>query len=457
MRALWLTLGLLLIPSVAEAQADSVWAFSVVPAGMVDSIVQRSQRDTSVTTIRNGPRMVLWGAPYLKTFRLRDSLRVWCTGRCQWEWDSVVPVDSLTDAGDGALALWMHALHGSDSACAMGSCGAGVSVGNADTGADKDHPEFAGRFWYGKNYGGHSGPGPAPDSTDFSDTIAGCNGHGTHVLSSMGGISTGGALAARLVAYRVMNSGNGGCLAYSSASTRALLDATRNGVDVMNISIAHNQSYAMGQALVARKNAGFVTCGSSGNDGSGPTLFWPAGDSSGVGAGAADAGGNRASFSRWGPALDFLGAGVGVWGAVPGGYAGKSGTSMGSPWTCATFAQVYSTAEFQAMPKTRVKVDSAQSLLCRTATRKPASGRDDYVGCGIPHAARAIADLRGGVWIAGDTLQVVEGVQEKCFPMVATRAFTVHATSGVAWRRDGDSVCLTLGPDTPRTIQVVVQ
>jgi len=361
-----------------------------------------------------------------------------------------IPPDSTDlDAATPLAGYWMHTLHGSDLACAMDACGQGIKGGAADTGIDRFHPEFAGRFLYGKGYGDALIFGAPVDTTDFRDDLPGCNGHGTHVTSSIGGVNVGGAPKIQVVHYRVM--GGTQCLAYGSNTTRALIDATANGIDIMNVSIGHTQSYSMSIHLKARREAGYVTCGANGNSGA-ASLFWPAGDSNSVGAAAVDGAGNRAGFSNYGAETDFGGAGVGVTGAMPGGgYAGKSGTSMASPWVCSQFAQLFSTPEFQTMPKNKAKVDSAQNLLCASADRKPAGGRDIYTGCGISNVARAIAMMRGGVEIAAvktDTIPPAAQIPPStCKPVVSTKPWS--ATTNAPWitlSSTADQLCYTINP-----------
>lgn len=467
--AVFLWLGAMFALGLNAQERRATWVVNAVDASQIDSL-------RAAVAVLGGssdhPDVVFYRirGPYKG---LRDSLFVYADSNREapvgrrtavtgpWKrWVQFVELDGLIEVPrdstpEGAAPLeavfWFKDLHGAGLACAMGACGKNVKVGAADTGMDRDHPEFAGRLLYGKGYGGTTIIGGVIDSTDFADNIPGCNGHGTHVESTLGGATMGGAKDATLVFYRVMNTGDGGCLAASSNTTKALLDATRNGVDVMNVSIGHSQSYSMGLALLARKAAGLVTCGASGNDGTGPTIYWPGGDSSAVGAGAVDAAGARAYFSRWGPALDFVGAGVGVLGASPGGgYVTKSGTSMGSPWTCTTIAQLLSTPEFQAMPKNKARVDSAQALLCASAKFKPVGGRDDYMGCGVPDASRAIALMRGGGEVAApktDTLTTAAAVTV-CKPFVTTwpawRAVT--STPWITLTSTQDSLCYTTIP-----------
>lgn len=364
-----------------------------------------------------------------------------------------VPNDTTPDFFEDAARVqassnWGVGFIGADKLHALGITGQGTIGAGLDTGIDQYHPEFAGRFLWGLNTGGHSTSigSPAPPETDFRDVIAGCNGHGTHTTSTINGATVGMAPSSGVVHYRVFNSGESGCYAYASSTNRAINDGVPRGVDAFNVSIGHGGSFSMDQVVMAARNAGSVVCGANGNNGTG-TLYMPAASLSAFASAAVDGSGNRASFSNYGSETDIGSPGVGINGAMPGGgYAAKSGTSMASPTSCGAFLLLFSTPEFQAMPRTKARVDSAQALLCNFAERRPAGGRDAYTGCGTLNVARAVAGMRGGAatsWSSKNYQTSGSSVTDSILYVCATDVCEVTTTGPITILRQGAYIVFT--------------
>jgi len=364
-----------------------------------------------------------------------------------------IPIDTIPDFFDDAARVqassnWGVAYIGADKLHALGIRGEGTIGAGLDTGIDQYHPEFAGRFLWGLNTGGHSSSifSPAPPETDFTDTIGGCNGHGTHTTSTINGATVGMAPEAGVVHYRVFNSGDAGCFAYGSSTNRAINDGVSRNVDAMNVSIGHGGSFTMDMVVTAARNAGSIVCGANGNNGSG-TLYMPAAAPNAFASAAVDGSGNRAGFSQYGAETDIGAPGVGINGAMPGGgYAGKSGTSMASPTSCGAFLLLFSTPEFQAMPRAKARVDSAQALLCNFAERRPAGGRDVYTGCGTLNVARAVAGMRGGAatsWSSKNYQTSGSSITDSVLYVCATDNCQVTTNGPVSILRQGEYIVFT--------------
>ncbi len=361
-----------------------------------------------------------------------------------------VPNDTTPDffrdaAGAQESANWGVAFIGADKLHLVGIKGDSTIGAGIDTGIDKTHSEFAGRFLWG--YNAAAGPlGGTVDTLDFSDTINGCNGHGTHTTSTIGGATLGIAPKTGVVHYRVFDPTASTCVAYTSSTVRAINHAVGRGVDAMNVSIGHTASSSLGNAATLARNAGSIVCGANGNSGT-SGLFYPAGAPDGFGSAAVDGVGSRASFSNSGPETDIGAPGVNITGAMPGGgYANKSGTSMASPTSCGAFLLLFSTPEFRAMPRTRTRVDSAQSLLCRYAERKPVGGHDDFIGCGTLNVARAVAGLRGGAltsWSSKNYQTAGTSVTDSMLYVCATDECQISTIGPVTILRQGTYIVFT--------------
>lgn len=439
----WWWVGLLFIPTTVEAQVVQAFATDSIPAHL-DSVVARSRKDTTIQTLKQ-PGVIIWITRYANRWHLRDSLNVWCTRSCRWEWDGVV---EMPDSGATSLEVtpvWGVSAIGAPAAWAMGYTGQGVKVASLDSGIDPNHPGYL-------VGGGYAATGVVFGGTaTWTDDIPSCNGHGTHVGGTMAGKNGYGvAPGATLFGIKVFSDVNGQCLAYTSSQIAGIEWAVANGIRAINISIGgSNPSAAYQNAIASARNAGVIVSAANGNSGTTPPLF-PGRAEYLLGVASVNQSLQRSGFSNYGPTTDLSGPGEGVESTMPGGgYGTKSGTSMATPHVVGAAALVMS-----AEPT--LSADSVMQLL-RLSADSLGPRPNDYTGWGLVRPDKAIALARGGVWVAGPVVDSVRVMGEKCYPMVATRAYTVGVTAGVQWRQDGDRVCLTLTADSPRAIRVTVQ
>ncbi len=185
--------------------------------------------------------------------------------------------------------------------------GQGVVVGVLDTGIDYDHPDLAGNIIDDRGsgvvrdflFGGDD------DATD--DTF---NGHGTSVASVIASVDNavgliGVAPGAKIRPYRVCD---GSCPL--SAIIGGLVQATVDGVDVINMSFGGGAGKNFeASAIQAAARAGIVLVASAGNDAS-QKIHFPAGYGQVLAVGATDINDNPASFTNFGGWVDITGPGV---------------------------------------------------------------------------------------------------------------------------------------------------
>ena len=213
-----------------------------------------------------------------------------------------------------------------------------------DTGVDASHPALAGHLAgdgfdfieeqpiaYDKPYG---------HDVDGDGYVDEAWGHGTHLSSLIALMNPD----ARILPARVLDSeGNGN--AFDVA--RAIRWATDRGASIINLSLSVSaKSLTVAEAIEYAKAHDVRLIVSAGNTGKKKLLF-PAdysaadfdfppgtllagpfeGDLEAVA--SIDMFGVKAPFSAWGPAVELVAPGVGLYGAMPGGgYAWWSGTSM---------------------------------------------------------------------------------------------------------------------------------
>lgn len=133
----------------------------------------------------------------------------------------------------------------------------------------------------------------------------------------------------------------------------------------------------------------------AGNDGQrgGDTIGYPARWMECISVAAVDKQGKRAPFSSMGPRIDIAAPGVDMLGAVPGGYATMSGTSMATPCACAVGALAL--AKHRKSGESRSSLDTVAQM--REHLRKTAipKGPNNEYGPGLINPADLLKGMGG--------------------------------------------------------------
>ena len=262
---------------------------------------------------------------------------------------------------------------------ALGYLGAGIKVGIMDSGGDLTHPDLG--------YAGGFGAAWGADTLNYSDDIAPCNGHGTHIAGTIAARSNdfgvvGVAPMAQIYALKVFENIGGSCLAYTSSQIRALNWAVTKGIRVINISIGGGFSYAMEDAILQARNQGTFVVSAAGNNGG--AVLYPGSSMYGFGIAAVDGSNTRASWSSFGPEVDLSAPGVGINSTMPGGgYGGKSGTSMATPHVVGIIALLLSQTP-------SLTFDQVRQKLINGALDLETAGFDNNTGYGLARAYNSI-------------------------------------------------------------------
>jgi subtilisin family serine protease len=219
--------------------------------------------------------------------------------------------------------------------------GTGVTAYIIDTGILTSHNEFGGRAVVGV------------DTVGGGPTGQDCNGHGTHVAGTVGGITYGVAQGVTLVAVRVLNcAGSGswsGVIAgidwvsgHHQAGQPAVANMSLGGSASTAVDTAVKNSIAAGVSYaIAAGNGNFVgiaqdACKSS-----------PARVPAAMTVSATDQTDRKASWANYGKCVDWFAPGVGITSAWSDGDSATktiSGTSMATPHTAgvaALYLQLY--------------------------------------------------------------------------------------------------------------------
>jgi len=211
--------------------------------------------------------------------------------------------------------------------------GAGVVVCVVDTGIQSNHPDLLGQVVGGENFVIIKGKiNPEQHSDD--------NGHGTHVAGTIAALQNsigvvGVAPEAKLLAMKVLNRQGSG---YTSDVAEGVRACAAKGAQILSMSLGSaSDSTLLREAVQEVAAAGLKIVAAAGNEAT--QVSYPAAYPEALAISAVDAQGGFASFSNFGPEVDYAAPGVSVYSTTYGSsYATYSGTSMATPHAAGVIA-----------------------------------------------------------------------------------------------------------------------
>lgn len=213
----------------------------------------------------------------------------------------------------------------------------GLSRVNAyiiDTGILAMHVEFSGRV----------GSGFSAFKDKYGSTD--CNGHGTHVAGTVGGVTYGVAKAVALFPVRVLNCrGSGTNSGVIAGIDWAIAHHVAGVPAVANMSLGGGVSTALDTAVTNLVNDGVVVAVAAGNSNADACGASPARAAAALTVGATSIDDARASYSNFGTCLDIFAPGTNItsaWYRSTTSINTISGTSMASPHVAGVAALVLS-------------------------------------------------------------------------------------------------------------------
>ncbi|MDX1551910.1 MAG: S8 family peptidase [Marinobacter sp.] len=225
------------------------------------------------------------------------------------------------------------------------SAGDGVSVYIIDTGLRATHDEFSGRVIEGRNFAvndaGLLGLGGLPligpiinigGETDPADTTD-CNGHGTHVASTVAGTTYGVAKQASVAAVRVLDCSGAGTNADVIAGVDWVAE-NHQAPAVANMSLGGGDSEALDNAVRGAIERGVTFVVAAGNSDADACSGSPNRVGSAITVGSTTREDQRSSFSNHGECLDLFAPGSDItaaWYQEDNEVNTISGTSMAAP------------------------------------------------------------------------------------------------------------------------------
>lgn len=257
---------------------------------------------------------------------------------------------------------------------------ADVMIAIIDTGIDIDHEEFVGRI----------SPLSYNVITEQTGSLAVVDddGHGTMVAGIIGAIKDNNKGIAGMVQNSplmiIKADSNDNHSFLDSDIIEAILYATTNGADVINLSLGGTYANPQVEAAVLHaRSEGVVVVAASGNDGDN-TLIYPAAFEAVISVGSINEDQTLSDFSNYGPTIDVVAPGKGIVTTYPDDkYVTAEGTSFAAPQVTGVVALMKS-----HMP-TWTDEDIIERLMA-TALDLGDPGFDPFFGHGMAHTYDAM-------------------------------------------------------------------
>ena len=226
--------------------------------------------------------------------------------------------------------------------------GAGIDVYVVDTGVRPTHEQLNGRVVAGID---------VPSSLNIAlvtPLASDCDGHGTHVASTIAGASTGVAVQARIIAVRVLDcNGDGEVVDVVEALKWVRAHHVSGRMAIANLSLGvdiGDDGTEIAEMVRSLTTDGIVVVAAAGNgDGTGKGIdackIVPANEPVAFAVGATTKTDSVAAFSNFGPCVDVYAPGGdrsaainAAWYRNDSDYMGDIGTSMAAPLASGVFA-----------------------------------------------------------------------------------------------------------------------
>jgi len=308
--------------------------------------------------------------------------------------NALVPV--VPDDTDYTDRQWAPQLTGAESAWAVTTGDAGVTIAITDTGVDGTHPDLGGKVIAGYDtYNNIAITAGADSSVYYHGTH--CAGIAAAVGSNAQGIA-GVAWGSKIMPIKMCKDVPSYTANWSDMA-EAFIWAADNGADIISCSFggkyySQTMKDATDYAVIDMGCAMFASMGNTAVD----EVHYPAGYQSVIAIGATDAHDEIASFSTTGDYMSVCAPGVEIYSTMPGGgydYAG--GTSMACPFAAGAAALVLSV--YPGMSPEDVK-----SQLEETAIDLGSEGFDSTYGHGRVNLAAAVGAQEPNKYGAVDVL-----------------------------------------------------
>jgi hypothetical protein len=305
-----------------------------------------------------------------------------------------------------------------------------IIIAILDSGIDYRHPDLQDKLWFNTaELTGEAGvdddnngfidddkgwdfwaAGDVFNRTEDNDPLIDAEDHGTHVAGSAGATPDNGiglpgtGYNAKLMAVKM-----GGIPSNPrsiAAIPEGMLYAGMNGATVLNCSFGGGGGNDAVQAIINDlTDLGVIIVAAAGNDGRG-SISYPGAYDNVLSVGSASAFDAMSSFSNYGPKLDVVGVGSGIYStSFSPGYSIKSGTSMSSPMVAGLAALVKAKNPTWRPQQVMAQIRSSARDIYSSNTAKYAN----RLGGGMIDAEKALGPALPGVRIHSFSFENVDG------------------------------------------------
>jgi hypothetical protein len=300
-----------------------------------------------------------------------------------------------------------------------GTYGTDVVAYVVDTGIRYTHDDFTGRA-----------SSSGIDTIDGDSNPSDCNGHGTHVAGTIGGVKYGVAKDVTLVGVRVLNcSGSGSISSVVNGLNQIASHHSTNYPGkraVVNMSLGGGKSTSIDTAvrnLVAANIPVVVAAGNSNDD---AQFYSPAGESAAITVAASSSGDAKASFSNYGSVVDLYAPGVSItapWHTSNTAINTISGTSMASPHVAGAAALYLALNSAATAAAVETALTSTANVVDGAISGSPSGTTTNllYVG--------GYGAFSGGITSRSATISTSEPIESSSPVIAARNAIELQCTS----------------------------
>lgn len=301
-----------------------------------------------------------------------------------WLGADLPEAEAFQTTEDAACLSWGGAMMGLDTLKTQAShyvpSERRVTVALIDTGADLTIPQLQGRTILPASYDLVNGTSAITDLTTTTSA-----GHGTKVASLVADLTPDNV---QLLILRVFNTNGRASAEHVKLALQYALDA---GADVINLSLGWDRAKLQDEAswnnvvnlltpVLNRASAlGVPVVCAAGNSASDVAGTFPASAGTTIAVSAFDQNGSfAASYSNFGPGVDFSAPGTAIkTGMIGGGEATTKGTSMAAPHITAAAADIL-------LAEPAASASQVYQTLRMYSTDLGVAGKDNYYGWGCP-------------------------------------------------------------------------
>ncbi|MCS7245772.1 MAG: S8 family peptidase [candidate division WOR-3 bacterium] len=293
-----------------------------------------------------------------------------------------------------------------------------IKVCVVDTGIDIYHEDLSNNFIEGYDEVNNDNDIAPPSASED---------HGTHVAGTILAVMdnnkgiVGVAPNTKLLGCRALTNEGG----TSADIANCIMWCINKGSKVINMSLGSpSPSQVIKEAIDSAYKKNIISVAAAGNDGS-YGIRYPAAYDNVIAVGALDKTGEKASFSNYGPEIDFIAPGVDILSPVPyyNQYAKLQGTSMAAPHVAGAVALILSI-------NPNLSFNDIYNILAKSSIDIGPSGKDDKYGYGLIHVQRALLNTPQPTFTNLELDKIKINISKNKVIIESSKDFEIYSSDG---------------------------